>query len=53
MYPNHLPLYRQEAIFARTGLALKRFALAARISFFAVQLLPLVDAMKAELLRHR
>ncbi|MDH1254514.1 IS66 family transposase, partial [Comamonas thiooxydans] len=49
-YADHLPLYRQEGIFARAGLAIPRSTLAQWVGACGVQLQPLVDAMKAELL---
>jgi len=49
-YSDHLPLYRQEAIFGRAGLALSRSTLAQWVGACGVQLQPLVDALKAELL---
>jgi transposase len=52
-YADHLPLYRQEAIFGRAGLAIPRSTLAAWVGSCGVQLQPLVDAMKGELLQHR
>jgi transposase len=52
-YADHLPLYRQEAIFARAGLAIARSTLAQWVGSCGVQLQPLVDAMKAELLAQR
>ena len=52
-YADHLPLYRQEAIFGRAGLAIPRSTLAQWVGYCGVQLQPLVDAMKAELLQHR
>ncbi len=51
-YADHLPLYRQEGIFARAGLALPRSTLAQWVGQCGVQLQPLVDALRAELLRH-
>jgi transposase len=51
-YADHLPLYRQESIFARAGLALSRSTLAQWVGQCGVQLQPLVDALRAELLRH-
>ncbi len=51
-YADHLPLYRQEAIFGRAGLAIPRSTLAQWVGTCGVQLQPLVDAMKAELLQH-
>ena len=51
-YADHLPLYRQEGIFARAGLAIPRSTLAAWVGACGVQLQPLVDALKAEMLTH-
>lgn len=51
-YADHLPLYRQERIFERAGLALPRSSLAQWVGACGVQLQPLVDALKAELLDH-
>jgi len=50
-YLDHLPLYRQEAIFGRAGLALPRSTLAQWVGACGVQLQPLVDAMRRQLLR--
>jgi transposase len=49
-YLDHLPLYRQEAIFGRAGLALPRSTLAQWVGACGLRLQPLVDAMKALLL---
>lgn len=49
-YADHLPLYRQQAIFARAGLALSDSTLAQWVGTCGVQLQPLVDALQAELL---
>ena len=49
-YIDHLPLYRQEAIFGRAGLALPRSTLAQWVGACGVKLQPLIDAMKALLL---
>ena len=49
-YADHLPLYRQEAIFARAGLAIPRSTLAQWVGACGVQLQPLVDAMRTMLL---
>ena len=49
-YADHLPLYRQEAIFARAGLGLPRSTLAQWVGTCGVRLQPLVDALKAEIL---
>ena len=51
-YADHLPLYRQEGIFARAGLAIARSTLGAWVGMCGVQLQPLVDALKEELLGH-
>jgi transposase len=48
---DHLPLYRQEPIFGRAGLAIPRSTLAAWLGQCGVRLQPLVDALKADLLR--
>ena len=52
-YADHLPLYRQEAIFGRAGLAIPRSTLAQWVGACGVQLQPLVDALKTEILGHR
>jgi transposase len=49
-YLDHAPLYRQESIFERAGLALPRSTLAHWVGACGVRLRPLVDAMKAQLL---
>jgi transposase len=49
---DHLPLYRQERIFERAGLAIARSTLAQWVGECGAQLQPLVDALSAELLRH-
>ena len=49
-YLDHAPLYRQEAIFGRAGLALPRSTLAQWVGACGLRLQPLVDAMKALLL---
>lgn len=49
-YVDHLPLYRQEAIFARHGVALSRSTLAEWIGKTGVALQPLVDALHRQLL---
>jgi len=50
-YLDHLPLYRQEAIFPRAGHAIARSTLAQGVGECGVQLQPLVDALAPELLR--
>jgi transposase len=51
-FADHLPLYRQEAIFARAGLGIARSTLAQWMGSCGVQLQPLVDALKDEMLGH-
>jgi transposase len=51
-FADHLPLYRQEAIFGRAGLAIPRSTLGAWVGSCGVQLQPLVDALKAQILSH-
>ena len=52
-YADHLPLYRQQSIFGRAGLAIPRSTLAHWVGICGVRLQPLVDALKAEILTHR
>ncbi len=49
-YADHLPLYHQEAIFGRAGVALPRSTLGAWIGVCGLRLQPLVDALKAHVL---
>ena len=51
-FADHLPLYRQEAIFGRAGLAIARSTLGSWVGSCGVQLQPLVDALKADILSH-
>jgi transposase len=51
-YIDHLPLYRQESIFGRAGLAIPQSTLAQWVGTCGVQLQPLVDALHEELLTH-
>jgi transposase len=51
-FADHLPLYRQEGIFERAGFAIPRSTLAQWVGSSGVQLQPLVDAMRTELLQH-
>ena len=51
-YADHLPLYRQETIFERAGVAIARSTLGQWVGMCGVQLQPLVDALKAHILRH-
>ncbi|PNE58863.1 IS66 family transposase [Paraburkholderia fungorum] len=48
---DHLPLYRQEQIFARAGLAIPRSTLGAWVGMCGAQLQPLVDALHQEILQ--
>jgi len=52
-YADHQPLHRQEGIYARSGVELPRSTLAQWVGACGVQLQPLVDALKAEMLDHR
>lgn len=52
-YADHLPLYRQEAIFARHGIVLPRQTLAEWIGVIGLRLQPLVDALRSKLLDAR
>jgi len=49
-YVDHLPLYRQEAIYARSGIAIPRSTLAEWIGACGVALQPLVDRLREALL---
>ena len=51
-YADHLPLYHQEGIFARAGMALPRSTLSAWVGMCGVHLQPLVDALKDKILSH-
>jgi transposase len=51
-YSDHLPLYRQETIFGRSGYAIPRSTLGAWVGVCGVQLQPLVDALKETMLSH-
>lgn len=51
-YTDHLPLYRQEAIYARSGVELSRSTLGEWIGAVGVALQPLVGALRRELLSH-
>ena len=51
-YGDHLPLYRQEKIFGRAGLAIPRSTLAQWVGTCGVQLQPLVDALREVVLGH-
>jgi transposase len=49
-YGDHVPLYRQERIFERAGFAIPRSTLGQWIGECGVQLQPLVDALKSQIL---
>ena len=51
-YADHLPLYRQEGIYARAGAPIARSTLAQWVGSCGVQLQPLVDALRQEVLAH-
>ena len=50
-YSDHLPLYRQETIFGRSGYAIARSTLAQWVGVCGVQLQPLVDALKSAMFK--
>jgi transposase len=52
-HADHLPLYRQEAIFGRAGLAIPRSTLAAWVGQCGARLQPLAEALKTHLLQCR
>jgi transposase len=51
-FADHLPLYRQEAIFERAGYAIARSTLGAWVGACGVQLQPLVEALKRAILSY-
>ncbi|QJI37138.1 IS66 family transposase [Pseudomonas sp. ADAK13] len=51
-FADQLPLYRQESIFGRAGLAIARSTLAQWVGNCGVQLQPLVDALRDAVLEH-
>ncbi|CAE6812162.1 IS66 family transposase ISBcen19 [Paraburkholderia aspalathi] len=51
-YGDHLPLYRQERIFERAGLAIAQSTLGEWVGVCGVRLQPLVDALRDVLLQH-
>jgi transposase len=50
-HADHLPLYRQEAIFGRAGVAIPRSTLAAWVGQCGARLEPLAEALKDDLLQ--
>jgi transposase len=51
-YADHVPLYCQETIFGRAGLAIPRSTLGAWVGACGVRLQPLVDALRGAILAH-
>ncbi|WP_323073268.1 IS66 family transposase [Mycetohabitans endofungorum] len=51
-YGDHLPLYRQERIFGRAGLAIAQSTLGQWVGVCGVRLQPLVEALREEILQH-
>jgi transposase len=51
-YQDHQPLYRQETLYQRSGIALTRSTLAGWVGACGVALQPLVDALRTHLLTH-
>lgn len=49
-FVDHLPMYRQEKIFGRAGLAIARSTLAQWVGQTGVQLQPMVDALREAVL---
>lgn len=49
-YADHLPLYRQEQIFARAGVPIPRSTLAEWVGICGVRVQPLIDALRDSLL---
>ena len=51
-YQDHQPLYRQETLYQRSGIALSRSTLAGWVGACGVALQPLVNALRTHLLEH-
>jgi transposase len=51
-YADHLPLYRQESIYARAGAPIPRSTLAQWVGICGVRLQPLADALRKQVLAH-
>jgi transposase len=51
-HDDHLPLYRQEEIYARSGVHIPRSSMAQWIGICGVRLAPLADALKGFILSH-
>ncbi len=52
-FADHLPLYRQEKIFGRAGLAIARSTLAQWVGQDGMQLQPLADALREAVIAQR
>jgi transposase len=52
-YADHLPLYHQEAIFGRAGVEIARSTLVQWVGSCGVELQPLVEALKRDILDRR
>jgi len=52
-YHDHLPLYRQEGIYARAGVAIARSTLAQWVGAAGVALTPIVQAMREDLMSRK
>ncbi len=51
-HDDHLPLYRQAEIYARSGVHLARSTMAQWVGICGVRLAPLADALRESILRH-
>ena len=51
-HDDHLPLYRQEEIYARSGVHIPRSSMAQWVGLCGVRLAPLADALREYILRH-
>lgn len=52
-HDDHLPLYRQEEIYARSGVHIPRSSMAQWVGICGVRLAPLADALRQHVLSHR
>jgi len=52
-HDDHLPLYRQEEIYARSGVHIPRSSMAQWVGVCGVRLAPLADALREYILSHR
>ena len=51
-YDDHLPLYRQEEIYARSGVHIARSSMAQWVGVCGARLAPLVDLLREHILTH-